>query len=75
MNVIMNYVKPSTGAVSYLDGLKYTSKNNEVKLHQQISMMPEQSDLYNHLSGRAHMKMYAMMWGNDKKLITKQLKL
>ena len=73
MNVIMNYVKPSTGAVSYLDGLKYTSKNNEVKLHQQISMMPEQSDLYNHLSGRSHMKMYAMMWGSDKKLINETI--
>ena len=73
MNVIMNYVKPSTGAVSYLDSLKYTSKNNEVKLHQQISMMPEQSDLYNHLSGRAHMKMYSMMWGSDRKFINETI--
>src|SRR5690606_38054136 len=46
-----------------------TSKNNEVKMHQQISMMPDQSDLYNHLSGRAHMKMYSLMWGSDPKLI------
>ena len=69
MNVIMNYVKPSTGKVIYDGNLQYTSKNNEVKLHQYISMMPDQSDLYNHLSGRAHMKMYALMWGSDPKLI------
>lgn len=69
MNVIMNYVKPSQGVVTYNDELTYSSKNNEVKLHQAISMLPEQSDLYNHMSGRAHMRMYAMMWGSDKKLI------
>lgn len=69
MNVIMNYVRPSRGKVVFSDSLEYTNKNNEVKIHEMVSMMPDQSDLYNHLSGRAHMKMYAMMWKSDKKLI------
>ena len=69
MNVIMNYVRPSAGKVVFQDNLQYTSKKNEVKIHQHISMMPDQSDLYNHLSGRAHMKMYALMWKSDPKLI------
>ena len=69
MNVIMNYVRPNKGKVIYKDVLQYTNKKNEVKIHQDISMMPDQSDLYNHLSGRAHMKMYALMWKSDPKLI------
>ena len=69
MNVIMNYVKPTEGKVRYGDQLIYSSKSNEVKLHQKISMMADQSDLYNHLSGRAHMKMYSLMWGSNPKLI------
>lgn len=69
MNVIMNYVRPTKGKVTFNDVLQYTSKKNEVKIHQSISMMPDQSDLYNHLSGRAHMKMYALMWNSDPKVI------
>lgn len=69
MNVIMNYVRPNKGKVIYKDVLHYSNKKNEVKIHQDISMMPDQSDLYNHLSGRAHMKMYALMWKSDLKLI------
>ena len=69
MNVIMNYVRPTKGKIIYKDVLQYSTKKNEVKIHQEISMMPDQSDLYNHLSGRAHMKMYALMWKSDLKLI------
>lgn len=69
MNVIMNYVTPTAGEVSFKGGLRYSSKQNEVKIHQFVSMMPDQSDLYNHLSGRAHLAMYATMWGSDKRLI------
>ncbi|AWE06900.1 ABC transporter ATP-binding protein [Lysinibacillus sp. 2017] len=69
MNVLMNYLKPTSGHVSFHNGLIYSSKTNEVKIHQFVSMMPDQSDLYNHLSGREHMKMYAMMWNSDMKLI------
>ena len=54
MNVIMNYLVPTSGKIAFRDGLAYSSKTNEVKIHQFVSMMPDQSDLYNHLSGREH---------------------
>lgn len=75
MNVIMNYLVPTSGKVEFRDGLAYSSKVNEVKIHQFVSMMPDQSDLYNHLSGRDHLKMYAMMWNSDMKLIDKTIEV
>lgn len=65
MNVIMNYLQPTRGKVLFKNNLSYSSKSNEVKIHQFMSMMPDQSDLYNHLSGRAHLKMFATMWKSD----------
>lgn len=69
MNVLMNYVKPLNGKIIFKDGLCYSNKQNEVKIHTFVSMMPDQSDLYNHLSGREHLKMFATMWKSDLKLI------
>lgn len=69
MNVIMNYLRPTSGKVSFNGNLSYSSKSNEVRIHEFVSMMPDQSDLYNHLSGRAHLKMFATMWKSDPKLI------
>ncbi|KUF32539.1 MULTISPECIES: ABC transporter ATP-binding protein [Lysinibacillus] len=69
MNVLMNYVKPLNGKIVFKDGLCYSTKQNEVKIHTFVSMMPDQSDLYNHLSGREHLKMFATMWKSDLKLI------
>lgn len=69
MNVLMNYVKPTKGKVVFKDRLSYSNKSNEVKIHKFVSMMPDQSDLYNHLSGREHLKMFATMWQSDLKLI------
>ncbi len=69
MNVIMNYLSPSAGKVILNNELHYSSKKNEVKMHQKISMMPDQSDLYNHVSGKNHLKIYQSMWNSDPKLI------
>ena len=68
-NVIMNYLVPTSGKVEFRNGLAYSSKTNEVKIHQFVSMMPDQSDLYNHLTGREHLKIYAMMWNSNMNLI------
>ena len=69
MNVIMNYLRPNSGKVVFNSELEYTSKKNEVKIHRLISMMPDQSDLYNHLSGRQHLKIYCSMWNSNPELI------
>lgn len=69
MNVIMNYLAPNQGKVILNHELQYSSKANEVKIHQDVSMMPDQSDLYNHVSGKNHLKIYQEMWNSDPKLI------
>lgn len=74
MNVIMNYVKPNSGKVVVQEKYQYTSKKNEVKIHQLVSMMPEQSDLYNHLSGKEHLRIYCSMWNSNPKLIDQTIK-
>ncbi|PYF08341.1 ABC transporter ATP-binding protein [Ureibacillus chungkukjangi] len=74
MNVIMNYLRPNSGKVVFNNGLEYSSKKNEVKIHQLVSMMPDQSDLYNHLSGRQHLKIYSSMWNSNPELIDSTIK-
>jgi len=69
MNVIMNYINPNSGKVILNDELEYTNKKNEVKMHQLVSMMPDQSDLYNQISGKEHLKIYSSMWNSNPKLI------
>lgn len=69
MNVIMNYVNPNRGKIILNHELEYSSKKNEANIHQHISMMPDQSDLYNHISGREHLKIYSSMWNTDPKSI------
>lgn len=69
MNIIMNYLTPNHGKVILNDKLQYSSKANEVKIHQNVSMMPDQSDLYNHVSGKNHLKIYQAMWNSNPKLI------
>lgn len=73
MNVLMNYLKANRGSLTFKGGLSYSSKSKEVKIHQFVSMMPDQSDLYNHLSGRDHLKMFATMWNSDRKLINETI--
>ncbi|MFC7686496.1 ABC transporter ATP-binding protein [Ureibacillus sp. GCM10028918] len=69
MNVIMNYLRPNSGKIIFNKELEYTTKKNEVKIHKLVSMMPDQSDLYNHLSGKQHLKMYSSMWDSNPELI------
>lgn len=74
MNVIMNYINPSSGKVILNQELQYTTKKNEVKIRQLVSMMPDQSDLYNQISGKEHLKIYSSMWHSNPKLIDQTIK-
>ncbi|MGE7837970.1 ATP-binding cassette domain-containing protein [Viridibacillus arvi] len=74
MNVIMNYINPNRGKVILNAELEYTNKKNEVKMHQLVSMMPDQSDLYNYISGKEHLKIYSSMWNSNPKLIESTIK-
>lgn len=74
MNVIMNYINPNRGKVILNDTLEYTNKKNEVKIHRLVSMMPDQSDLYNQISGKEHLKIFSSMWNSDPTLIDRTIK-
>ncbi|KQL34908.1 ABC transporter ATP-binding protein [Psychrobacillus sp. FJAT-21963] len=74
MYVIMNYINPNSGKVILNHELEYTNKKNEVKIHQLVSMMPDQSDLYNQISGKEHLKIYSSIWNSNPKLIDSTIK-
>lgn len=58
LNVLMNYVSHSSGQVIFNNILKYSSQKSEADIHSKITMMADQSDLYNHLNGRDHLNIY-----------------
>ncbi|MGO2696404.1 ABC transporter ATP-binding protein [Bavariicoccus seileri] len=62
MSIMMNYIKPDEGQVVFKEGLQYTSPQKTAKIHEMITMMPSQHDLYNHLSGLDHLKLYHHIW-------------
>src|SRR5699024_8479764 len=70
-NVIANFLKPNEGAVSFDGKLTYKSEKEEIRIHKQMATFPEQSDLFEELSGLDHMKLYANMWKGTTKHITK----
>lgn len=78
LNVLMNYVVPSQGEVVFDQNLRYSDKKSEAYIRSLISMMPDQSDLYNHLSGADHLKIYHQMWSRtsiDPEEVIKRLNI
>lgn len=69
LNIIMNYISPDSGVISILDEFNYSSKKQEIKMHQYLSFLPELNDLYEELNGYEHLKLYSNMWKNDNKQI------
>ncbi|MGY3750277.1 ATP-binding cassette domain-containing protein [Vagococcus acidifermentans] len=61
MRGIMNYLVPNSGQIE-IDKLSYKNRREEKKIHRLITMMPDQNDLYNYLSGMDHLKIYQNMW-------------
>lgn len=62
LNVMMNYLKPQTGEVIVNGSKTYKKDSKKNELYQVISMMPDQNDLYGHLSGYDHLKLYQELW-------------
>lgn len=66
LNVLMNYLKPQSGEVIVNGTKKYKGPKENSKIYKEISMMPDQNDLYAHLSGYDHLKMYQNMWDSSR---------
>lgn len=62
LNVMMNYLKPQSGEVVIEGRKRYKGPKENSRIYQEISMMPDQNDLYPHLSGYDHLKMYQDMY-------------
>lgn len=78
LNVLMNYLPPTSGKVIIGESLEYTSKSREALIRKHITMMADQSDLYPHLSGIDHLKIYADMWKEtsiDPSKVVERLKM
>lgn len=71
LNIIMNFISPDSGRVSINDQYDYSSKKNEIKMHEYLTFLPELNDLYEELSGTEHLKLYSKMWKKDVKRIAK----
>ncbi|MGX7351141.1 ABC transporter ATPase [Enterococcus canis] len=65
LKVLMNYVHPSSGAVYYQGKPCYGSKKQEANSHRLITFFPDQQDLYEDLTGRDHLQLYAKMWQSN----------
>lgn len=78
LNIVMNFLTPDSGRILIKDKYDYSTKKNEIKMHEHLTFLPELNDLYEELSGIEHLKLYSKMWKQDIKRIedfTRQLKM
>lgn len=61
-NVIANFIKPDKGSITFIDRLTYKNEKQQLAIHKKLTTFPEQSDLFDELSGLDHLKLYANMW-------------
>lgn len=70
-NVMANFLKPQTGNVTFNEKHAYHSEKGELLIHKHLATFPDQSDLFDELSGIDHMKLYGDMWKGTKHHIPK----
>lgn len=62
LKVMMNYLKPNQGEILINGKNRYHNLKPDSKVYQLISMMPDQNDLYNHMTGYDHLNLYQTVW-------------
>ncbi|AQP52930.1 hypothetical protein CBF34_05945 [Vagococcus penaei] len=72
LNALMNHVAVQSGTITFDQHLTYKNEKTRMKIYRMISIMPDQNDLYAHLTGWEHLKMYKGIW-KAKKINLKQL--
>lgn len=66
-NVMANFLKPNDGVVTFNGKNEYKTEKDELSIHKQLTTLPDQSDLFEELSGVDHIKLYANMWKGTTK--------
>lgn len=61
-HVMANFLKPDEGTVVIDGKYEYKSEKDELKIHKQLISFPEQHHLFEDLSGKDHIKLYAKLW-------------
>lgn len=68
-NVMANFLKPDSGTV-VIDGKhQYKREKDVLKIHKQLVSFPEQHDLFEDLTGKDHIKLYANLWKGTTKYV------
>lgn len=62
LNIIMNFLKPDKGKITYNEKLDYTTNKKEIQMRRHVSFLPEIDDLYQELTGLEHISYYARLW-------------
>ncbi|WP_027108332.1 ABC transporter ATP-binding protein [Lacticigenium naphthae] len=69
LQIIMNFVVPDAGQIVLDDQYNYRTKQSTVEMYRHISFLPELDDVYEELSGRDHLKLYARMWNKTDRSV------
>lgn len=68
-HIMANFLKPDNGEV-YVGGRHtYRNEKDELYIHKQLAILPDQSDLFDELSGMDHLKLYGSMWKKETRHI------
>lgn len=67
LNIIMNFLSPDSGKVTYNEKLDYSTKKKEIQMRRHLSFLPEIDDLYGELTGMEHLNYYARLWSQSTK--------
>lgn len=67
LNLLSGNLLPNSGIIQY-NGLTYSRKDRQI-LKYMITQMPNESDLFETLSGMDHLLLYANLWGVNKEKI------
>ncbi|MFJ7936499.1 ATP-binding cassette domain-containing protein [Sporosarcina sp. NPDC096371] len=68
-NVMANFIKPNTGNVTFNEKYTYQSEKEELFIHKNLTTFPEQSDLFEELTGVDHLNLYGDMWKGTRRHI------
>lgn len=61
-NIMANFLKPTEGEVIFNGKYRFRTEKDKLYIHKRMTTFPDQSDLFDELSGVDHLKLYGNMW-------------